>query len=124
MKKFLAVVMISALIFNGCATILKSGKTETIPVKSNPDSADVYLNGNLVGQTPTDIKISGKQKHTLEVKKEGYEPAKVDMRTHVQAGWIILDVLFGIVPIFVDAATGSWKSLNDKQVEVRLEQKK
>lgn len=123
MKKSLAVVMACALIFNGCAAILKSGKTESVPVKSTPDGADVYLDGSLQGQTPTTIKASGKQKHTIEVKKEGYQTAKTDIKTHVQAGWIILDVIFGVAPLVVDLATGSWKSLNTKQVEVKLEKK-
>lgn len=118
----LAVVMACAIVFNGCAAILK-GKTASIPVKSSPDGAEIYLNGNRMGQTPTTIKVSAKQKHALELRKEGYETAKVNLGTHVQGGWIFLDLISGAIPVIVDAVTGSWKSLNDKKVEATLQKK-
>jgi len=40
----------------------------------------------------------------------------------VGAGWIILDVLGGFVPLIIDAATGSWNQLDNTTVRCSLEQ--
>ncbi len=37
------------------------------------------------------------------------------------AGWIILDILGGLVPIIVDVATGGWYELDNTNVKVVLE---
>lgn len=37
------------------------------------------------------------------------------------AGWIVLDVLAGLVPIIVDAATGAWYGLDQDNVNAVLE---
>ena len=47
-----------------------------IAVTSIPDQADVFVDGRWLGVTPTDVYVSPKGKHTLEVKKESWAPAK------------------------------------------------
>ena len=43
------------------------------------------------------------------------------INSKVGAGWVILDVLGGLIPIVVDAATGSWKKLDQDAVDAQLE---
>ncbi len=47
-------------------------------------------------------------------------PART-ITNHVGAGWIILDVLAGRVPFVVDAATGAWYSLDQKNLDAVLD---
>jgi hypothetical protein len=44
-----------------------------------------------------------------------------NITNHVGVGWIVLDVIFGLVPVIVDAATGSWYELDQKIVNALLE---
>lgn len=46
-----------------------------IAVSSTPDQADILVDGQWVGLTPSDVYVSPR-KHTVEVKKESWAPAK------------------------------------------------
>jgi len=39
---------------------------------------------------------------------------------HVRAGIVVLDILVGLVPVIIDAATGAWNSLSPNMVNVTL----
>ncbi len=47
-----------------------------ISVASTPDKADLFVDGAWVGQTPQDVFVGPQGKHTLEVKKEPFGPAR------------------------------------------------
>jgi len=108
------------LIMNGCATIFK-GSTDTVSYSSDPSGAKVYVNGILMGRTPFQLELKSSQTYTIEFRKEGYENRTVILNNSVGGGWIVLDILFGILPIIVDAATGNWYSLDQAHVNAALE---
>ena len=68
----LTVVVFSLMILTGCATILK-GPTQPFNVTSNVDGADIYIDGELIGQTPFSGSIGRKKSATLRVSKDGYK---------------------------------------------------
>ena len=47
---------------------------------------------------------------------------RVTSRATVGASWVILDVLGGLVPIIIDAATGKWNSLDRETCNINLPQ--
>lgn len=73
-----------------------------------------------MGETPVALKLECKKTYTIEFKKEGFEARTYTINNHVGAGWIILDVLAGLVGVIVDAATGAWYSLDQKNVNAVL----
>ncbi len=105
----------------GCATLFK-GASENVDFSSDPSGADVYVNGSLRGKTPINLKLESKKTYTIEFKKEGHEPRSYTITNHVGAGWIILDILGGLIPIIVDAATGAWYELDQDAVNVVLKE--
>jgi len=108
-------------LLNGCATIFH-GSTDKVNFSSDPTGAQVYVNGQLMGTTPLELKLESKHTYTIEFRKEGYVNKTVLLTNSVGAGYIVLDVLFGLVPVIVDAATGSWYSLDQEHVNGVLEQ--
>jgi hypothetical protein len=52
---------------------------------------------------------------------DGYKSKTYNVTNHVGAGWIVLDVLCGLVGVIIDAATGSWYELDQKNINVILE---
>jgi len=100
------------------------GSTDDVSFSSDPSDAKVYVNGTLLGTTPIQLELISKNSYTIEFKKEGYETRTVLLNSSVGAGWIVLDVLFGLVPIIVDATTGDWYSLDQEHVNAVLEQQK
>lgn len=106
----------------GCATILK-GKYQSLSVMSDPSDARVTINGSLVGKTPVVTRVNGAKEQVIEVAKDGYAKRTMIVTTSVGAGWIIADVLCGVIPLIVDAVTGDWNSLDNSNVSVALDKK-
>jgi hypothetical protein len=98
------------------------GTSDNVDFSSEPDGAKVYVNGVLRGTTPVKLKLESKRTYNIEFKKEGYETKNFTLTNHVGVGWVILDVIFGIVPVVVDAATGSWYVLDQDYVKVEMEE--
>ena len=121
-KSVIAIGIVAIIVYaiGGCAAIFK-GTRQQVDFNSNPMAAQVYVNGNLVGKTPTTVELECKKTYTVEFRKEGYEHKAYTITNHIGAGWIILDVLFGLIPVVVDATTGAWYSLDQDAVNASLE---
>ena len=122
MKKIISVFVLVSFIFvfSGCATIFTGGKG-TVNATSNPKGAEVFINGISYGKTPVRVKLKTKKEYEITFKKAGYKPVTKRITNKVGAGWIILDVIMGLVPVIVDAATGAWYQFDQKTVNAMLE---
>lgn len=120
---FLVFIIVSSLLFSGCATLFK-GSTEEVNFTSEPDGAKVYVNGMLLGTSPVQLELKSNKTYNIEFKKDGYETRSVILNNSVGAGWIVLDILGGVLPIIVDAATGDWYNLDQEHVNAILEKNK
>jgi hypothetical protein len=103
------------LYFSGCATLFK-GASQEVGFGSNPTGAEVWIDGKMMGKTPTSFKLASKKTYVIEFKMEGKETKTINLNNHIGAGWIILDVLAGLVPVIIDAATGAWYSFDQTNV--------
>jgi hypothetical protein len=118
---FFSFITVASLIFLSCATIFK-GSTDTVNFTSEPSQAKVYVNGMLLGTTPVELELASDKTYTLEFKMDGYQTRTVILNNSVGAGWIILDILGGLIPVVIDAATGNWYELDQEHVNAVLEQ--
>ena len=121
MKRIISVcVLLSfSLVLFSCATLFK-GTNEEVRFGSEPQKADVWVNGAKLGETPFSIKLESKKTYTIEFKMDGYKTVTKTITNHVGAGWIVLDVVCGLVPVIVDAVTGAWYGLDQKNVDAIL----
>ncbi|MDG4945739.1 PEGA domain-containing protein [Weeksellaceae bacterium KMM 9713] len=121
MKKIL--IFLTAILILGsmssCATLFGK-KTHALAVSSEPAGAEVYVNGFKMGVTPIELNLKADKSYTIEYRKEGFDSVTRVVNTKVGAGWVVLDVLGGLVPIIVDAATGSWNKLDQDAVNAAL----
>jgi len=120
MKTKIIALGLAILYLSSCATLFK-GTTEEVNVNSDPQRAQIFIDGKLMGETPIILKMESKKTYLIEFKKEGYKTKTFNLTNHVGAGWIILDVLAGLIPVVVDAATGAWYHLDQKNVNMILE---
>jgi hypothetical protein len=105
--------------FASCATLFNRGN-EKVSLASEP-AARVYIDGTFRGGTPIEVQLEAKRSHTIEFRKEGYQTRTVVIGTHAGGGWIVLDILGGLIPIVVDVATGDWAELDETSVNAALE---
>ena len=111
---FLAVCLVLSL--TSCATLFK-GTTEEVNFGSNPTGAEVWVDGKLMGTTPINFRLITKKVYLIEFKYQD-QTKSVYLNNHVGAGWIVLDVLGGLVPVIIDAVTGAWYSFDQSNVNV------
>jgi len=119
-SKIFGSLMIVVLLLASCATIFK-GSTQRVNFGSDPSGAKVYVNGQLMGSTPLELKLQSKQSYSIEFRKEGFQNKTVLIANSVGAGWVILDILLGFIPVIVDAITGDWMYLDQTNVNAALE---
>jgi PEGA domain len=113
-------VILVALLLSGCAALFSS-KSSNVSFNSNPVGADIWINGARMGTTPVSLDLKKNKDYTVTFKKAGFEDMTCDIGKSVGAGWVILDVVgTGIVGVVIDAATGSWYSLDKSNCSVTL----
>ncbi|MFW6201466.1 MAG: PEGA domain-containing protein [Gemmatimonadota bacterium] len=103
-----------------CGALFNSGPAQ-VAVNSTPGGADIFVDGQRMGQTPMILELTKSDNHTVELRREGYRPLSFNLNRQVSAGYVILDVLGGLVPIVIDAATGSWYTLSESNIEGTLQ---
>jgi hypothetical protein len=117
-RPFAALLLVMSL--PGCGLIL-NGTRQSITANSTPEAARVTT-APATGEysTPIVLRLERKLSYSLRFDREGYSPATVDIQKNVQAGIVVLDILFGLVPLIVDAATGAWYKLEPASALVVL----
>jgi PEGA domain len=111
---------LTILVISGCAALFK-GPSEVVEFTSNPGGASVYINGMLKGKAPLQLKLETKRAYDVEFRLQGRESVRATITNRVGAGWVILDILGGIIPVVIDAATGSWYSFDQNHVNAVFE---
>ena len=122
MRKFtLSIISLFTLtiFITGCATLF-APNTRTLAVSSDPHGAEVYVNGFKMGTTPVELNLKADKSYAIEFRKEGYNSVTRIVNTKVGAGWVVLDILGGGIPIIVDAVTGAWNQLDQDAVNAAL----
>ncbi len=109
----------AAVLLSGCATLFAS-KSKELSLISDPQGAEVYINGSRVGVTPMNFRVDNNKPQTVTFRKAGHKEVSCHLTTKTGAGWIVLDVLAGLVPVIIDAATGDWKQLDGSSCSVAL----
>jgi len=109
-------LIISCFLLSDCAALFH-GSSENVNFGSNPVGAEVLVDGRMMGHTPINYKLESKRSYVIEFRFEG-KTQTINLGNHVGAGWIILDILGGLLPIIVDAATGAWFSFDQSNLYV------
>jgi hypothetical protein len=104
------------ILLTSCALIFK-GETQDVPINSNPQGAEVYIDGVFQGTTPLQVNLRSDQTYVVTLRQAG-EERTVTLTNRVGTLWIVLDILGGLVPLIIDAATGAWYELEPDQVNV------
>lgn len=114
-NKLLTLAVLVAFATTGCATLFH-GSTDTVQIRSRPARADVFIDGVHRGHTPMSVALQSKKTHTVTFRKSGYEDSTAVIQNSVGAGWVVLDVILGVVPVVIDAVTGDWYGLDQSMV--------
>lgn len=108
-----------ALAVSACATIVASGP-DSIPINTNPPGAYVYLNGEVVGQTPLVLELDrGRSMADIRIYYPGFQPVQFTRYKSLN-GWVFGNFFLGLWPVIIDLATGNWQRFNDYPIAIGL----
>jgi hypothetical protein len=107
-----AKILAIALLASGCGALVNDDNT-TVTL-SAPESVTLTVDGM---KTPTgEVELSNKKPHVvMAYDKDGKVVGECHIDTTVMGRYIVADVILGLLPLAVDAFTGSWTRL-DKSV--------
>jgi hypothetical protein len=113
------VLAVAAVAATGCASLFGTHQKDFSFV-SEPVSAEVFLDGNRLGTTPLKVKLSNHKEYVFTFRKPGYKDVSCTLMKSTGAGWVVLDILGGLIPVIVDAATGNWTQTKGDSCNVTL----
>ena len=114
------VLITFVFMLSNCATIFK-GEYRDVRINSEPDDTQVYINGEFQGRTPLKLELRPDESYTIEFRRKGYKTEIRQIKNKIGVGWIVLDVIFGVVPVLIDALTGAWYEFDQRYVNAILE---
>lgn len=106
----LALPALAAATLAGCGTIMTPSQA-LVTFTSDPPGADVLVDGMPVGRTPVQTFVSNRRDHVVTLQHDSGEATTCVLYSSLGAGWLVLDILLGLVPVIVDAATSGWNEL-------------
>lgn len=117
----LLAAILAAILGSGCATILQ-GTTQQITITSDPDGADVKIDGTYRGTTPMAVDLERKRSHVVQILKEGYRTETVQIQREMGGAVAGNIILGGFIGWGVDAASGAQYVLWPEHVSVVLDE--
>jgi hypothetical protein len=122
-SKLIALAIGSCLLMQSCATVFSGNNANVRVPKGTAPNAKIYVDGNYTADVPETIKIPKRALRDgvdVTVKADGKEQT-TKVRRKVQVGWLILDIITGLVWVGVDFATGDIYKATPSRVEHNLE---
>ena len=121
MKREVSILLALALgwVTSGCATIVH-GNRQTVTINSEPDGATVKIDG-LKGKTPFSASLARNNDYVVSIKKKGYKEEQVQITKSFSGLSIIGNILWLLVGVIIDFASGSAYNLSPTKVDVELE---
>ncbi|MFZ1713453.1 MAG: hypothetical protein WAT53_10420 [Nitrosomonas sp.] len=136
MKKSVFILILSATLLGGCATIV-GDKIQLVPISSTPSDATILITDEkgiqvFKGLTPTSVTLQksdgsywGKKSFTVEITKAGYEKQVIPITARANGWYIGGNFIFGglIGWFIVDPLNGAMYTLSPEQITSTLDEK-
>lgn len=119
MRKSLLVVS-ACIAVSACGAIFNSGPAR-VNFTSTPDTSEVWIDGVRRGTTPIFLELEKKKDHVVTFRKAGYQDMINPLPRAIKGVYVVFDVLGGLLPVVVDAATGAWYVLSTDHVHGALQ---
>jgi hypothetical protein len=112
--QLLAVLVTTFL--SGCATVTGGSHDQRVHIDSNPPGAQVRVDGQPSGITPTDVTLNRRKEHQVQLDLPGCPTYCTTLKPGCNP-WIFGNLLVGgVIGLAVDASTGALSTLYPKAV--------
>lgn len=121
---FLIIAFAITTILSGCATILGGKKNHLRVEDGQPPSAEVWLDGQKIGDTPLNTKLDKfliQDGSVLEIKKEGYVTKPIILNREIHPWYTLADILTGGIWFGIDLGSGNLYRPSNNKLSYELE---
>lgn len=116
----LAILFLCMRMSVSCGSIIH-GTSQDVNVRSNPDEAEVWVDGARIGKTPTRLTLKRKEAHFIKFVKDGYKDTEVKISNEV-SGWLFGNIIFGgLIGCGVDLISGGAYNLKPDTLDINLD---
>ena len=120
-KRSMSCLLVLALIFSGCGTIVH-GTSQNVLIQSDPPGAKATLSNGYEVTTPQSVSLQRSEAQVITFEKEGYKKKQVALTRSFNAVPTILgNILWLIVGVAVDLVAGGAWTLKPENVNTTLE---
>ena len=122
--KLFSLLAASCLMLQSCATVFSGNNANVRVPNGTPEKAKIYVDGAYVAEAPETVKIAkGKLRDgaNLTIKADGYKDQNAKVGRKMMVGWLVLDIVTGLVPAIIDLATGNIYKATPSTVKYSLE---
>ena len=119
--RFRGLAPAALLAISACGTLFNGGPAN-VAFNSNPSGATILIDGAERGTTPATLALAKNRSYNVTFRLPGHQDATTEITRKMAGGYLILDILGGLVPVIVDAATGGWYVLGTNNVSMNLTQ--
>ncbi|MDB4089539.1 OmpA family protein [Flavobacteriales bacterium] len=121
MKKLIPIILV-AILFTSCATLLRKDTKESVTFSTDPPNAEVFINGNKVGNSPVTVSLETTDAHTIQYKLKGYPTTNYSLEGDVLPKYVVGDIAIGgavlaWIPLIVDNHTNKWRGFNQYEID-------
>lgn len=78
-KHIIFSAILAGFLLNSCS--LLNDRAISIPIKSSPNGASIYIDGQYYGETPTSLMLEPSKNYRLNLVKKGYGSSSVDLES-------------------------------------------
>ncbi len=118
-KAILALILCLSIFVSSCSSIF-NGSTDSVRVISDPDQAEIIVDGVKYGPTPGVVSLQRGDSHVIEIIKDGYEPISIRTSNSI-TGWFWGNFICGgLLGFVIDLATGNAFDVEPDYINVQL----
>ena len=110
---------LTVFLITGCATVYTK-PADPVFFRSEPEGAEVYINGRYMGSTPLKIRLYSGPRYSVDFVKDGDETRCLRIESRTPPGWILLDLAGGLVPESIHTEINNYHSRRQVTVIAEL----
>lgn len=121
MKKLLPILLVVTLL-SSCATIVRKNTMQSVTFTTYPPNAEVYVDGNKVGNSPVTMDLETKESHDIQYKLKGYPTTAYKIEGKILPKYVVGDIVIGAgvaapVGLIVDHVTNKWRGFDQYEID-------
>ena len=100
---------------------MRKNTQQDVTFTTQPPNAEVFIDGESVGNSPVTVSVETKEAHKIEYKTDGYETKSYTLEGRILPKYVVGDIaigggIAGFIPLIIDHSTNKWRGFDQFEV--------